>query len=298
VVVATAIGGFGQAEQFYAGHQKSLPHGTLYFDDLATTIAAQLCPDATTVTISTGCTSSIDAIGYAFWMIRSGRWRRVLVVGADAPLTPTTLAAFDVLGAITNSHNERPQVASRPFSLDRDGFVLAEGAGALLIEDSEHALERGTSQFAEIIGFGSVNSGHHMTDLEPDGRAISRAIIAAAADTGESGRALEQVDYINAHGSGTRQNDRAESAALRSVFGARLADIPVNSTKAYVGHCLGAAGMLEAVHVILSISNCTVTPAVTALIPDPDIEESCIWRAVAQATPHLRPSPALQIQSR
>jgi len=272
LVVGTATGGFQVAEQHYAERHHGFREETLHFDDLANIVAENLDVKGPRVTISTGCTSGVDAIGHALWMLREGRWKSVLVVAAEAPLTPSTLAAFDVLGAVTAANNDAPESASRPFSGDRSGFVLGEAAGAIILERADEATARRATTFARLIGFGSVNSGYHMTSIQTDGRAIARSIVAALEDTGRPDDIRDRVAYANLHGSGTRQNDKAESAALHDVFGSRARTIPVNSTKALVGHPLGAAGLVESIHLILSIYHRTVTPAVHADMPDPDID--------------------------
>jgi 3-oxoacyl-(acyl-carrier-protein) synthase len=269
LVVGTATGGFCAAEEFYMARRPKLSPTTLHFDDLANEIARVLRLAGPRITISTGCTSSVDAMGYAYWMIRDGRWKSALVVAAEASLTPTTLAAFDVLGAVNSTDNDCPHMASRPFSSDRCGFVLAEGAGAVLLQSSQLSREFQSARFARVVGFGSVSSAYHMTSIEADGRAIRRSIEAALQDTGKATHVRRRIAYINAHGSGTTQNDQAEAAAFSDVFGSRMKCIPVNSTKALVGHSLGAAGIIECVHAALSIANSAVTPAVNVRLPDP-----------------------------
>lgn len=269
LVLGTATGGFQGAEEFFSGVRGNFNTRSLYFDESAETVARYLRIRGPRRTISTGCTSSTDAVGFAAWMIRHGLWNTALVVGSEGSLTPSTHASFEALGAVTGANNDRPGRASRPFSKDRSGFVLGEGAGAVVLERGDLAEVRGAKVYAEFCGFGSVNNAFHMTSIEGDGRAIIRSIDAALEDTGEPQRVRDSIGYINSHGSATRQNDQAEGAAFRTVFGERAKSIPVNSTKAMIGHALGAAGIIEVVHLLLSVRNRTVTPAVNAEVKDP-----------------------------
>ena len=167
------------------------------------------------VTTATGCTGGVDALGHAFQLIRSGKVELVIAGAAEAPITPLVVAAFSKIGA-TSLRNHAPAEASRPFDRDRDGFVLAEGCAIVVLESLEHALERGARIYAEITGFSSVNNHYHMTDIPEDGSSIARSCSAALADAGID---AEAVDFVNAHGSSTPQNDVAEANALRLVFG-------------------------------------------------------------------------------
>jgi 3-oxoacyl-(acyl-carrier-protein) synthase len=272
LVAATAINGFTDLERsYFSGEGRPAPED-FYFDSFQTNAQARLGLRGPGRTVCTGCTSSHDAVGYAFWQVRRGRWPSALVLASESPLGPTTAAAFDVLGALAHSRNHRPETASRPFDADRDGFVPAEGAAAIVLETAESAAARGARPYAELLGYGSVSSAHHMTGIPKDGGPIYRSIHAAAADTGDAGRAIARTNYVNSHGSGTPMNDRAEAAALRAAFGARLAEIPVNSTKSLVGHALGAAGLIELSHSLLSMRAGVVTPNVNVDRPDPDID--------------------------
>jgi 3-oxoacyl-(acyl-carrier-protein) synthase len=264
LVVGSATGGFQEAEEAFAGIRQRCEAKVLNFDELGETVAEYLGLQVAQRTGSNGCTSSTDAIGYAAWMIREGHFRSALALGVEASLTPSTLAAFETLGAVGND--------ARPFSKSRKGFVLGEAGGALYLERSDRARERGTESYARFAGFGSVNNSFHMTSIETDGRAIARSIEEALTDTGEPEKVREWIGYINAHGSGTRQNDLAEAAAYHKVFGRRANLIPVNSTKALVGHSLGAAGIVETIHLLLSLRHSTVTPAVNFEVKDPAID--------------------------
>ncbi|HLZ60060.1 MAG TPA: beta-ketoacyl-[acyl-carrier-protein] synthase family protein [Ktedonosporobacter sp.] len=216
-------------------------------------------------TVSTGCTASADAIGYAYTMIERGESDIMICGGSDAPLTPITLAAFDVIKAVTRRNNT-PTQASRPFDRDRDGFLLAEGCGVLVLEDLEHAQSRHAPIYAELCGFGTSCNAYHMTGLPEDGEALARAM-ELALDDASVGR--ERVGYINAHGSSTPQNDVNETNAIKRVFGERAYQIPVSGTKSAIGHPLGAAGALECIVTALAIKHEFLPPTLNYQTPDP-----------------------------
>jgi 3-oxoacyl-(acyl-carrier-protein) synthase len=272
LVAATAISYFTALEKSFISGQRSPRPDDFFFDSLQVGLARGLGLAGPAATVSTGCTSSHDAFGYAYRKVSRGQWDSALVVAADSPLGATTAAAFDVLGALAFARNHLPTTASRPFDAERDGFVPGEGAAAMLIESADAAAARGARPYAEVLGFGSVNSGYHMTGIPADGWPIFRSIQAAAEDGGHAARTLARVNYINSHGSGTPMNDRAEAAAFRRAFGDRLATIPVNSTKSLIGHALGAAGLIELVHAVLSLRGDTVTPNINLEYRDPDID--------------------------
>jgi 3-oxoacyl-(acyl-carrier-protein) synthase len=276
LVVGSATGGFQEAEEAFAGLRPGCEARVLNFDETAETVAERLGLQVAQRTGSNGCTSSTDAIGYAAWMIREGHYRSALVLGVEASLTPSTLAAFETLGAVGND--------ARPFSRSRKGFVLGEAGGAIYLERGDHAAGRGARSYARFAGFGSVNNAFHMTSIETNGGAIARSIEEALRDTGEPEKVRQLIGYINAHGSGTRQNDLAEAAAYHQVFGRRARMIPVNSTKALVGHSLGAAGIVETIHLLLSLRHRTVTPAVNFEEKDPAID-LCLPAAVLEGHP-------------
>jgi 3-oxoacyl-(acyl-carrier-protein) synthase len=218
------------------------------------------------LTLSTGCTAGLDAIGMAAKLIRSGD-ADVMVTGAsEAPITPIALAAFDVIGALSTGRNALPERASRPFDAGRDGFVLAEGCGILLLEERGHALARGAEPMAEVRGFGSCNNAYHMTDLPPDGADLARSIQLAL----ENARiAPSEVDCVSAHGSSTKQNDTNETAAYKRVFGERAYDIPVTGLKSMTGHALAAANAIESVAAVLTLATGEIPPTINHEEPDP-----------------------------
>ena len=208
-------------------------------------------------TVSTACASAAHAIGQAFWMVRSGAAPMAIAGGSEAPLFLGGLKAWEAMRVISKD-------TCRPFSLDRSGMILGEGGGMLVLEPLEAALARGATPLAEIVGFGMSSDASHITQPSSDGAA--RAIKAAMND---AGLAPEQIGYINAHGTATEANDRTETAAIRSVFGALADKLPVSSTKSMHGHSLGAAGALEAVASILSLKNGYLPPTINFTGADP-----------------------------
>ncbi|WP_437895476.1 beta-ketoacyl-[acyl-carrier-protein] synthase family protein [Sorangium sp. So ce124] len=210
-------------------------------------------------TLSTGCTGGLDAIGLALDSIRMGDADVMICGASEAPITPIAFAAFDILGALSSRRNDAAQRASRPFDSQRDGFVLGEGAGILILEEREHALRRGATIYAELGGFASCNNAYHMTDLAPDGIDLSRAMKLALVD---ADIAPNQVDYACAHGSSTKQNDTNETAALKLALGDHAYKVPVSSLKSMVGHPLAAANALESVASVLSIRNSEIFPTI------------------------------------
>ncbi len=192
-------------------------------------------------TISTGCTAGTDSLGFGLETIQDGEQNVMICGAAEAPLTPITFGAFDVVNVLS-VHNDQPQKASRPFDNKRDGFVLAEGAGILVLEELNHALKRNAQIYCEILGFGTSCNAFHMTDLPSDGRAMESCINLALKDAQVS---PGEIDYINAHGSSTRMNDIFESTAYKAIFGDYAYKLPISSFKSMIGHPLAAANAIE-----------------------------------------------------
>jgi 3-oxoacyl-[acyl-carrier-protein] synthase II len=217
------------------------------------------------LSVMTACAGGTQAIGDAARWIRTGRADVVLAGGSDSEIYPMGLASFCLLGALSK-RNDTPAAASRPFDGGRDGFVLGEGAGMLVLEERDRALRRGARIHAEVAGFGSACDAHRVTDPHPDGTgavlAMTRALADAGADPGE-------VGYINAHGTSTLLNDRIETLAIKRVFGCRAAAIPISSTKSMIGHATVAAGALEAVVTSLTLRHQTVHPTINHESADP-----------------------------
>jgi 3-oxoacyl-[acyl-carrier-protein] synthase II len=214
---------------------------------------------------ASACASSNHALGAAFRAIKHGDADLMLAGGAEATITSLGIAGFCALRAMS-TRNDAPAKASRPFDKGRDGFVMGEGAGALVFEEMEHAKRRGARIYAEIAGFGMTADGHHITAPDPEGAGASRAMRVALR---EAGAAPQDVDYINAHGTSTELNDAVETAAIKSVFGAHARRLCISSTKSMLGHLLGAAGAVEAVATVLSIATKRVHPTINQEEPDP-----------------------------
>jgi beta-ketoacyl-acyl-carrier-protein synthase II len=192
-------------------------------------------------TLSTGCTAGTDSIGFGLETIQDGEQDIMVCGAAEAPITPITFGAFDVVNVLS-CHNDNPEAASRPFDNKRDGFVLSEGAGILILEELSHALSRKARIYCEVLGFGTSCNAFHMTDLPADGLAMVNCINLALKDSGMSPR---QIDYINAHGSSTRMNDIFETNAYKMVFGDYAYKLPISSLKSMIGHPLAAANAIE-----------------------------------------------------
>jgi 3-oxoacyl-(acyl-carrier-protein) synthase len=215
--------------------------------------------------IPTGCTGGLDAIGYAMSAVRSGEVDVAITGSTEAPITPLVVAAFAQIGA-TSMRNKEPQQASRPFDVDRDGFVLAEGCGILVIESLEHARNRGATIMAELAGYGSLNNCFHMTDIPADGKRIADSSMIAMQDAKIT---PDEIDAINAHGSSTPQNDIAETNAYWQLFGERAEKIPVTSLKSQIGHPLAAANSIEVIETIQTLLTGIVPPTINLDRQDP-----------------------------
>lgn len=216
-------------------------------------------------TVASACASGGDAIGTALDLLRSGRADVILAGGAEAAINPLTIAGFGAAGALSR-RNDEPERASRPFDIDRDGFVSGEGAGLIVLERAQHAEMRGARVLAELAGYGLSNDAYHPTQPSPEGTGAARAVRLALADAGVE---EDEVDHINAHGTSTPPNDAAEARAIRTVFGARTDEIAVTSTKSAIGHLLGAAGGVEAVATVMAINQGLVPPSLNLDHQDP-----------------------------
>jgi 3-oxoacyl-[acyl-carrier-protein] synthase II len=208
--------------------------------------------------VSSACASANHAIGEAYCNILSGRSDIIITGGTEAALTPIGLASFCAARSLS-TRNDNPPAASRPFDKDRDGFVLSEGAGILILEEFEHAKKRNAKIYAELLGYGATDDGYHITAPMPDGNGAAMTMELALAD---AGIAKEKVDYINAHGTGTELNDIAESTAIKSVFGDHAYKIPVSSTKSCLGHLLGASAAVELIICVKVINESVIPPTI------------------------------------
>jgi len=229
------------------------------------TIAAEYAFGGPVMAVMTACAGGTQAIGDALRWIRRGAADVVVAGGADSELSPLGLASFCLLGALSR-HNDRPEGASRPFDAARDGFVLGEGAGAVVLEERERALRRGARVYAEVAGFGSASDAHRATDPHPDGRG---AVLAMRRAIEDAALPLQDVGYINAHGTSTVANDRIETLAIRRVFGAHADRLLVSSTKSMIGHATVAAGAIEAIATALVLQNQVAHPTINYHQPDP-----------------------------
>lgn len=238
----------------------------------ASAIAAHHQLHGPSTVIATGCSAGADAIGEAVWAIREGRADRMLAGGCDSTISPLGLNVFAVMGALS-TRNDAPELASRPYSTDRDGFVMAEGAGVVVLEEREQALARGTHIYAEVIAFASNNNAHHMTALPPDGAPLQHLLTAVLKDADIS---CEQLDYINSHGSSTPANDSAETAAYKAIFGDVAYQIPISSTKSIIGHTQGAASAIEAIITALVLEHQIIPPTLNLEMPDPRCDLDCV----------------------
>lgn len=219
-------------------------------------------------TIVTACASGTNAIGDAFKAIQRGVADIIFTGGTEAPITPLSVAGFCAMKALS-TRNEEPTKASRPFDKNRDGFVMGEGAGILVLESLEHAQKRGAKIYAEIVGYGSTADAHHITAPAPEGEGAAMCMSEALKDAGLK---PEDVDYINAHGTSTDLNDKGETMAIRRVFGDHAEKLAVSSTKSVTGHLLGAAGAVEAIASCLAIKNGVIPPTINYETPDPECD--------------------------
>ncbi len=281
VAIGSAVGGTTTMEREYAVLSDSgrdwvvdpsfaVPHLYDYF--LPSSIAAEVARTTGALgpatIVSTGCTSGIDSVGYAAELVRDGDADIMITGATDAPLSPITLTCFDVIKA-TSTHNDDPASACRPFDRTRNGLILGEGAAVLIVEEYEHARRRGAHVYAEVAGYANRCNAFHMTGLKPDGREMAEAIDRAMEEARVN---PEDVDYVNAHGSGTKQNDRHETAAVKRSLGDHAYRTPMSGIKAMVGHSLGALGSIEIAACALAMEEGTILPTANLHEPDPDCD--------------------------
>jgi 3-oxoacyl-(acyl-carrier-protein) synthase len=207
-------------------------------------------------------------VGEAFRIIQNSEADVMIAGGAEAPVTPVSFAGFCSMKAMS-TRNDDPTRASRPFDSQRDGFVMGEGAGILILEELEHAKRRGAAILAEVVGYGATGDAHHMTAPAPEGEGAARAMRAAISD---SGLPLREFGYVNAHGTSTPLNDKFETQAIKSVFGEHAHHVAVSSTKSMTGHLLGAAGGLETIICVLALERQVLPPTINYEHPDPDCD--------------------------
>jgi len=284
VILGSGLGGIQfQEEQMWrvlrAHDNRIHPHTVPRVSTTAmiTEIAQALALRGPGFVISSACASSAHALGQALRTIQSGDADVIVAGGAEAPLTHFSMTAFSLLGVLAKAPGP-PGAACKPFDKQRDGFVLGEGAGALVLESLEHATARGAHVHARLLGYGQSLGGHHAVHARPDGEDAAAAMRGALRDAGV---APGQVGYVNAHGTGTRENDVAEARAMHLVFGQEVQRVPISSIKPITGHTLGAAGVLEALACVKALESGLLPPNANLSSPDPD----CALAVVSAPTP-------------
>ena len=271
------------------------PMGPLqYGGSLPAETAIALGLRGATYSLSTACTASADATGLAAAQIAAGTLDAAIVGGAEAPIFPFLFAAFDRLHVVSRI-NEPAECASRPFSRDRDGFVLSEGAAMIVLEAEHLAVRRGARVYAELAGFGATSDAHHHLQPAPDGQEAARAIMMALEAAGAT---TDDVDYINAHGTSTPKNDATETLVLKRVFGSRARRIPVSSTKSMLGHMIGASAAIELMIRALAIHHGVIPPTINLTVPDPECDLDYVTEGARQVPLRVVLSPSFGFGSR
>jgi minimal PKS ketosynthase (KS/KS alpha) len=260
----------GGGRDWLVDHRRAGPELYSYLvpSSIAADVASQFGVAGPVALISNGCTSGLDAVRHGARLIEEGTADIVLAGASDAPISPITVACFDAIKA-TSPNNADPEHACRPFDLHRDGFVLGEGAAMMILADRDYAARHASRTYAEIAGCAARANAYHMTGLKPDGREMAEAIGVALERAGVAG---DSVDYINAHGSGTLQNDRHETSAFKRSLGEHARRVPVSSIKSMVGHSLGAIGSIELAACVLAIQHNVVPPTANLRTPDPECD--------------------------
>jgi len=287
--IGSGIGGFGTIEREHEKFMKGGPGRISPFFIPASIVnlaAGQVSirfgakgPNSATCT---ACSSGAHAIGDSFRIIQRGEADAMICGGAEAGITPMGVGGFAAMRALS-TRNDQPQIASRPFDADRDGFVIGEGAGILILEELEHALSRGAKIYAEMVGYGMSSDAFHITQPSEEGDGAVRVMENAIRDAGVQ---PHEVDYINAHGTSTYYNDKIETYAIKKVFGDSAYSIPVSSTKSMMGHLLGAAGGVEAGVISLVLCNQVMPPTVNYEKPDPDCDLDYVPNTARRARVH------------
>lgn len=223
-------------------------------------------------TTASACASSGHSIITSYDMIRRGQVDVMVTGGTESPVVRLSIAAFGNMKALTKKFNDRPTEASRPFDADRDGFVIAEGAAILILEAEEHVRARGGTVYAELVGYGDTADSHHLVAPDPEGTGAAKAIRQAVATAGLDPDSIADRLYVNAHGTSTKLNDAAETAALKTVFGPAAAKLQISSTKSMTGHLIGAAGAIESVACVLALKEGLLPPTINYTTPDPECD--------------------------
>jgi 3-oxoacyl-[acyl-carrier-protein] synthase II len=242
-------------------------HERFLFGSVADHLADKFGTKGSPVSLSTACASGASAVQLGVEAIRRGESDAALCIGTDGSINPEALVRFSLLSALSTS-NDKPQGAARPFAKNRDGFVMAEGAGALVLESYESAKARGATILGVLEGCGEMADAFHRTRSSPDGKPIIGCIANALKD---AGLAPDDIDYVNAHGTGTPENDKMEHIGVSAVFGERMKSVPISSNKSMIGHTLSAAGAIEAVVTLLTLQHQRIPPTINYRVPDPGI---------------------------
>ncbi len=254
-------------------------HHRFQFGSVADFLAEKFGTKGSPISLSTACASGATSIQLGVETIRRGETDAALCVGTEGSVNPEGLVRFSLLSALS-TQNEPPQAASKPFSKNRDGFVMAEGAGALVLESYEAAVARGAPILGVLAGCGELTDSFHRTRSSPDGKPIIGCVRKALADAGMT---VEEIDHINAHGTATPENDKMEYLAISAVFGERAKQIPVSSNKSMVGHTISAAGAVEAVFSLLTLEHQRIPPTINYDIPDPAIQFDVVGNTARDA---------------
>ena len=275
VLIGSGIGGVGTWEEqhkrlYEGGPGRVSPFfiPMIIIDTASGFISIKLGAKGPNFSTVSACASGAHAIGFAREIIASGMADAMITGGSEAPVTPLSLAGFSAMKALS-TRNEEPEKASRPFDKERDGFIMAEGAGVLVLEELDRARRRNAKIHAEVIGFGMSGDAYHITAPAPGGEGAARAMAMAVRQSGVS---PEDVDYINAHGTSTQLNDKFETAAIKSVFNQSARKLQISSNKSMTGHLLGAAGAVELIATALTIETGVVPPTINYENPDPECD--------------------------
>ncbi len=278
--MAAANAGTGYPELMRVAREFAARHGAFKFGIIGEHLAEHFGTEGSPISLNTACASGASAIQLGIEAIRRGDCEAALAIGADASLTPESLVRFSLLSALS-TQNDPPERASKPFSKNRDGFVLAEGAAALVLENLDHARARGARVLGILEGYGEKSDSFHRTRSSPDGKPIIASMRNALADAGV---APEEIDYINAHGTSTPENDKMEHLGVSAVFGERIRGIPISSNKSMIGHTLTAAGAVEAAFTLLTLQHQRIPPTINHAVPDPAIQLDVVPNAARDAT--------------
>ena len=273
VIVGSGIGGLGTIEHYHSvllerGPRRITPFfiPMLVINLASGQISIRFGAKGPNSAVSTACATGNHSIGDAFKIIQRGEADAMIAGGAEAVITPLGIGGFNAMKALSTRNNE-PEKASRPFDIDRDGFVMGEGAGIMILENLHSAMERGAKIYAEVIGYGMTADAYHITSPSPGGEGAARCMSIALKDGGVE---PSKIDYINAHGTSTKAGDELESNAIKTVFGEHAYKVAISSTKSMTGHLLGAAGGVEAVFSVMSILNDIVPPTINLDNVDPE----------------------------